>query len=452
MIDSVIFRAYDLRGIYPEQINEDTAYKLGQSFGSYVQRDGTTEVLVAYDNRLSSPILESRIISGLISTGVNVIRLGLVTTPMFYFARFKLNKWAGIMITASHNPKEYNGFKISFTNVGNAAGQEIVEFKDFTLKNDFITGNGSVSEYDIIPEYLDLITNNLHFGERKIKVVFDCGNGTCSVYLRKILEKLPIEYDLLYCDSDGTFPNHHPDPSVSENLIDLQNRIIELNYDLGIALDADGDRVRVIDEKGNIIDTDVLMIIFYRHLNEKLKVRKALFDVKCSRTLIDELNKLNIEPIMWRTGNSYHYRKFHEENLDFSAEYSGHVFFGDRFHGIDDGLYAGLRLAELLSLTNKNLSELYTEINHYYSTDEIKFEATEETKFDIVSKVKEYALNKDYQVIDIDGVRVEFPDGWALIRASNTGPNLTVRFESISEQRLKEIEKEFMDLLNDLKS
>lgn len=451
MIDPVIFRAYDLRGIYPEQINEETAYLLGQSFGTYVQRNGTKEVLVAYDNRVSSPILESRLVSGLISTGVNVIRLGISTTPMFYFARVNLNKWAGIMITASHNPKEYNGFKISFTNVGNAAGEEIVDFKNFTLEGNFITGNGSISEYNIVSEYVDLITKNLHIGERKIKVVIDCGNGTCSVYLRKILEKLPIEYYLLYCDSDGTFPNHHPDPSVSENLVDLQKKVVELGYDLGIALDADGDRVRAIDEKGDIIDSDILMIIFYRHLNSNLKIRKAIFDVKCSRTLIDELKKLDIEAVMWRTGNSYLYRKFHKEGVDFAAEYSGHVFFGDRFHGIDDGLYAGLRLVELLSLTDKNLSELYNDINHYYSTDEIKFEATEETKFKLVEDIKNYALDKGYDVIDIDGVRIEFPDGWALIRASNTGPNLTIRFESINEKRLKEIEEEFTNLLNSIK-
>ncbi len=450
MIDTGIFRAYDLRGIYPDQINEETAYILGQSFGSYVLEQGTTEVLVAYDNRLSSPSLEEKIVSGLLSTGINVIRLGLVTTPMYYYARTLLNKWAGIMITASHNPKEYNGFKISFTNIGNAAGEDIKKFKDFTLVGKFINGTGSVSDYNIEQEYLDLIKSSLDFGEKKIKAVFDCGNGTVSVYLKKVLDLLPIEYDLIYCESDGRFPNHHPDPSVSSNLVDLQKRVLELGYDLGIALDADGDRVRIIDEQGNIVNSDILMIIFYRYLNDKLKVRKAIFDVKCSKTLIDELDKLNIEKIMWRTGNSYLYRKVHEENVDFSAEYSGHVFFNDRFPGIDDGLYAGLRLLEILSKTDQKVSDLYKNINHYYSTDEIKYKVTEETKFEIVEKVKEYALNKGYEIIDIDGVRVSFANGWALIRASNTGPDLTLRFEASTEENKNNLQTEFISLLDSL--
>ncbi|NLA33225.1 MAG: phosphomannomutase/phosphoglucomutase [Mollicutes bacterium] len=451
MIDTGVFRAYDLRGLYPEQINNDFAYTLGQSFGSYVLKQNINEVLVAHDNRLSSPGLEQRLVEGLLSTGVNVIRLGLVTTPMYYYARVLLNKWAGLMITASHNPKEYNGFKISFTNVGNAAGKDIEDFKDFTVAGNYLQGSGTVSEYDIEEEYLNLIKNSLNFGEKKIRAVFDCGNGTVSVYLKKVLDLLPIEYDLIYCDSDGTFPNHHPDPSVASNLVDLQKRVVELGYDLGIALDADGDRVRVIDEQGNIINSDVLMIMFYRYMNNSLSVRKAIFDVKCSKTLLDELDKLNIEKVMWRTGNSYLYRKVHEENVDFAAEYSGHVFFNDRFPGIDDGLYAGLRLAEILSKTDYKVSDLYAGINHYYSTDEIKYKVTEETKFEIVEKVKEYALNKGYEVIDIDGVRASFPDGWALIRASNTGPDLTLRFEAVTNERKIEIEEEFISILDSLK-
>ena len=451
MIDTGVFRAYDLRGLYPEQINNDFAYTLGQSFGSYVLKQNINEVLVAHDNRLSSPGLEQRLVEGLLSTGVNVIRLGLVTTPMYYYARVLLNKWAGLMITASHNPKEYNGFKISFTNVGNAAGKDIEDFKDFTVAGNYLQGSGTVSEYDIEEEYLNLIKNSLNFGEKKIRAVFDCGNGTVSVYLKKVLDLLPIEYDLIYCDSDGTFPNHHPDPSVASNLVDLQKRVVELGYDLGIALDADGDRVRVIDEQGNIINSDVLMIMFYRYMNNSLSVRKAIFDVKCSKTLLDELDKLNIEKVMWRTGNSYLYRKVHEENVDFAAEYSGHVFFNDRFPGIDDGLYAGLRLAEILSKTDYKVSDLYAGINHYYSTDEIKYKVTEETKFEIVEKVKEYALNKGYEVIDIDGVRASFPDGWALIRASNTGPDLTLRFEADTNERKIEIEEEYISILDSIK-
>lgn len=447
MINQTIFRAYDIRGIYEEQITNETAYILGKSFGSYVKLRGKTEVLVGYDNRLSSPVLADNLIKGLLESGVDVTSLGLVTTPMYYFARQHLNKWAAVMITASHNPSNHNGFKISFDENGNAAGEEIIAFRDFTNKGEFTTGEGKLSTYDIKDEYVNLIINNLKIN-KNIKAVFDCGNGTVSVIIKEILDKLNVTYDLLYCDSDPTFPNHHPDPSVSENLVDIQKRVVELGYDIGIALDADGDRVRIIDEKGNIINSDVFMIIMYRYLNNNLKVRKALYDVKCSKALVDELEKLGLEQIMYRTGNSYMYRKMHEENLEFAGEYSGHMWFGDRFYGFDDGLYAGLRMIEVLSNTDKKMSELYNDINVYYSTDELKLNTTEENKYKIVEEVKKYAIGKNYKYNDIDGIRVEFSDGWALIRYSNTGPVISARFESNSNERLKEITDEFMVIIN----
>ncbi len=447
MINQTIFRAYDIRGIYEEQITDETAYILGKSFGSYVKLRGKTEVLVGYDNRLSSPALAENLIKGLLESGVDVTSLGLVTTPMYYFARQHLNKWAAIMITASHNPSNHNGFKISFDENGNAAGEEIIAFRDFTNKGDFSTGEGKLSTYDIKDEYINLIVNNLKIN-KNIKAVFDCGNGTVSIIIKEILDKLNITYDLLYCDSDPTFPNHHPDPSVSENLVDIQKRLVELGYDIGIAMDADGDRVRIIDEKGNIVNSDIYMIIMYRYLNKNLKVRKALYDVKCSKALIDELEKLDLEQIMYRTGNSYMYRKMHEQNLDFAGEYSGHMWFGDRFYGFDDGLYAGLRMIEVLSNTDKKMSELYNDINVYYSTDELKINTTEENKYKIVEAVKKYVISKNYKYNDIDGIRVEFEDGWALIRFSNTGPVISVRFEASSNERLKEITAEFMAIIN----
>ena len=447
MINQTIFRAYDIRGIYEEQITDETAYILGKSFGSYVKLRGKTEVLVGYDNRLSSPALAENLIKGLLESGVDVTSLGLVTTPMYYFARQHLNKWAAIMITASHNPSNHNGFKISFDENGNAAGEEIIAFRDFTNKGDFSTGEGKLSTYDIKDEYINLIVNNLKIN-KNIKAVFDCGNGTVSIIIKEILDKLNITYDLLYCDSDPTFPNHHPDPSVSENLVDIQKRLVELGYDIGIAMDADGDRVRIIDEKGNIVNSDIYMIIMYRYLNKNLKVRKALYDVKCSKALVDELEKLGLEQIMYRTGNSYMYRKMHEENLEFAGEYSGHMWFGDRFYGFDDGLYAGLRMIEVLSNTDKKMSELYNDINVYYSTDELKINTTEENKYKIVEEVKKYAVGKNYKYNDIDGIRVEFSDGWALIRYSNTGPVISARFEANSNERLKEITDEFMAIIN----
>ena len=449
-ISDTIFRAYDIRGIYNNDITDETAYTLGKSFGTYVLGSGTTEVLVGHDNRLSSPALSDNLIKGLLETGVNVTDLGLVTTPMYYYARSFLNKWAAVMITASHNPSNHNGFKISFDSRGNAAGEEIQAFKDYTNAGNFVTGKGTYSSYDIRENYINLLVNSLKMGSKKINLVIDCGNGTCSLVIKDILDKLNVTYDLLYCESDGNFPNHHPDPSVSSNLVDLQKRVLEVNYDLGIAVDADGDRVRIIDNKGNIINSDIFMIVMYRYLNESLKVRKALFDVKCSKALLDALDDLKIEKIMYRTGNSYMFRKVNEDHIEYAAEYSGHMWFGDRFKAFDDGIYAGLRMIEVLSNTDKTLNELCSDVNTYYSTDEIKLNTTETGKVEIVDKVKLYAAEKGYKFNDIDGVRVEFEDGWALIRYSNTGPSVTIRFEANTEKRLQEINDEFMDVINNI--
>ena len=445
-----IFRAYDIRGIYPSEIDDNTSYIMGQGFGTYVSKYNINKVLVGYDNRLSSPNIHDNLIKGLLSTGVNVIDLGLVTTPMFYYARYKLDKWAGLMITASHNPKEYNGFKISYFNIGNACGDEILELRDCIHENRFLKGNGKLSTYDIKSEYIENMIKSLNFGTKKVKLIFDCGNGTGSIVIDEILNKLPVDYSLLYCTSDGTFPNHHPDPAVNENLVDLQKKVVELNYDLGIAIDADADRVRVVDNKGNIIDSDILMAIFYKNMNNKLKVRKAVYDVKCSQSLIDTLNKLNIENIMWRTGNSYLNRKFHEEKLDFAGEYSGHLYFSDNYFGYDDGIYSGLRVAELLSNSSKSLNDFNNEIPKYYSSPEIFVKSTDTKKFEIVNKVIEYAKDKGYKYIDIDGIRVIFDDGWALIRVSNTGPKLTIRFEATTKKRLYIIQNEFINLINEI--
>jgi len=449
-INPDIFRAYDIRGIYPTDINKDFAYILGRSFGSYINRQGKKEVVVGHDNRLSSDELSEYLIKGLISTGVNVIDLGLVTTPMYYFARYHLNIWSAIMITASHNPKEYNGFKISFNESGNAVGDEIIAFRDFTIAGNFIDGVGTVKTYNIKDEYLNTIIKSLNFGPRKIKVVFDCGNGTGSVIIRDILDRLPIEYSLLYCDSDGTFPNHHPDPSVSENLKDLQSKVKELHYDLGIAIDADGDRVRLVDELGNIINTDIYMVIMYRYLNKTLKNRTAIYDVKCSKVLGEELDKLGLKQIMSRTGNSYLYRQVNGLKLDFGGEYSGHIFFKDKFPGFDDGIYAGLRMVEILSNINQSMSSLTTDIKHYFSTDEIKIRVTEETKFIIIEKIKEYLDSNNYKYIAVDGVRAEFDDSWFLVRASNTGPDLTLRFEAETPDKLDMLKNKYLDLINEI--
>lgn len=446
-INQNIFREYDIRGIYESDLNEDVAYTIGKSFGSYMQKKGEVKTVIGHDNRLSSPVLSNALIQGILDSGMNVIDLGLVTTPMYYFSKIHLNISNGIMITASHNPREYNGFKMGFDKTGNAYGKYIIDFRDFTNKCDFLDGNGKLETYDIRGEYIKLLCNSIKLGNKKIKAVLDCGNGTGSIIIKDIFDKVGIEYYPIYCDSDGNFPNHHPDPSVSSNMQDLSKKVLELGYDIGIGIDGDADRVGIVDEKGNILGADLYMLIVYRNIVNQMKNKKALFDVKCSKTLIDELDKLGIEKTMYRTGNSYMNMKMQEGNFDFGGEYSGHVWFRDKFPGFDDGIYSGLRMVEILSNTDKTLSEQLDGINKYYSTEEIKVTVTEETKFDIVDKIKQYCIKKDYNFIDIDGVRVEFDNSWALIRASNTGPNITLRFEASTKDRLDEIQREFADIL-----
>ena len=446
-INKNIFREYDIRGIYGEDLNEDVAYTLGRSFGTYIKKFGVTETIIGHDNRLSSPILSESLIQGILDSGMNVIDIGLVTTPMYYYARKYYKMKTGIMITASHNPKDDNGFKMAFDERSNAYGPLIMEFRDFTFAGNFDEGSGSLSQKPIKDEYMNLITSSLDLGDKKIKAVLDCGNGTGSIIIKDIFDKLGIEYYPLYCDSDGNFPNHHPDPSVAKNMQDLSLKVKELGYDIGIGIDGDADRVGIVDENGEIIPADLYMLIVARNIVNKMKNKQLMFDIKCSKTLIDELVNLGIEPVMYRTGNSYTCRKMQDGDFDFGGEYSGHIYFRDRWPGIDDGIYAGLRMIEILSHTDKNLSELLDNINKYYSTEEIKIHVPDDIKFGVVEKVKEYASSKNYNITSIDGVRVDFDYGWALVRASNTGPNLTMRFEANTTENLEKIQNEFESIV-----
>ena len=447
-INEQIFREYDIRGIYEEDLNEDVAYTIGRSFGTYIKGREQTKVLVGHDNRKSSPVLAEALIKGLNDSGMNVVDLGLVTTPMYYFARKYYNINPGIMITASHNPKEYNGFKVAFDAFGNAFGEMIENFKMFTNKLEFDSGEGKTIKADIKKPYIENIKEHINLGPKKIKVVVDCGNGTASEVIRDVFKEFDLETEYLYCDSNPDFPNHTPDPSVSEYMPDLGEKVKELKFDLGIGIDGDADRVGMTDENGKFISADIIMLLIYRDLAKTMKTKKALFDVKCSRALIDDVKKLGLEPVMNRTGNSYCNKTMQDGNFDFGGEYSGHLFFRDRYQGFDDGIYGALRIIEILSKTDKTVSELLADIPKYYSTGEVKIKVREDNKFAIVAALKEYVVNKNYNYENIDGIRVEFENSWALVRASNTGPNLTVRFEASSEEELEKIQKEFMDEIN----
>ena len=445
-----IFREYDIRGIYGEELDDETAYHIGRAFGTNLVRKSIASTVVAYDNRLSSESLEKYLVQGLVDCGIKVIRLGLATTPMCYFAANYLNTNSSMMITASHNPKEYNGFKFSYNGIHNAFGKSVLEIYDLIEKNDYETGKGSIENVDIKPAYIDLVVNKLSFGPRKIKVVYDCGNGTSSVIADSIFDKIKdyIEAIPLFNVSDGTFPNHHPDPCVEENLTILKEKVKETHADLGVGYDGDADRVGFVDELGTFIPIDKFLAVMWDYLYDKVDKKECLFDVKCSKTLEDELVKLGVKPVEYRTGNSYTRYASSEGNYPLSGELSGHVYFRDKWPGYDDGIYAGMRLIELLSNSDRPLSSYLNNLEHYYSTPELKVKVDDSKKFEIVDKIKDYCISKNYNIITIDGVKVKFDTGFALVRASNTGPNITMRFESKTEEELKKIREEFEQELN----
>ena len=447
-INKEIFREYDIRGIYQKDIDEELAYLIGRAYGTKLLSLGKNKTVVGYDNRLSSPMLEDSLVKGLIETGIDVLRLGMVTTPMCYFAANYYEVDASMMITASHNPKEYNGFKFSYNGIHNAYGDSVREIYDIIKSNNFKNGIGKIIDKDITNPYIDLVINKLNFGNKKIKVIYDCGNGTTSIIADKVFNKLDIESIPLFNESDGNFPNHHPDPCIYENLFKLRDKVLEEKADIGIGYDGDGDRVGFIDNLGNMIETDKFMIIMWKYLYDKVDNKACLFDVKCTKALEDELLKLGVKPVEYRTGNSYTRAGSAEGDYPLSGELSGHIYFRDKFPGYDDGIYAGMRLIELLTHTDIPLSEMLSDVNSYYSTPEIKVKTEDHKKFEIVNKIKEYSLSKGYNTITIDGSKSKFEDGFALVRASNTGPNITMRFEATTKERLEKIQTEFTNELN----
>lgn len=447
-----IFREYDIRGVYPEQLNEEVSYLIGRAFATKLISLNKNKMIVGYDNRLSSASLEKNLVRGLNDGGVSVVRLGLVTTPMYYYAWDRLYIRCGIMVTASHNPKEYNGFKMSYNGIHNIFGKDVKDLYYIILNGIFSEGNGTTEDFDIKEDYIRMINSHINMGTNKLKVVYDCGNGTTSIVAKEIFKSTDtIEYIPLFAESDGNFPNHHPDPAVEENLLELKTKVRELKADCGIAFDGDGDRIGVVDEKGKYIAADEYMIVIWRDIYNKVDNKQGFFDVKCSKKLEDELVKLGIEPICVRTGNSYTKKISYDNNYPFGGELSGHVYFRDRFIGIDDGIYAGLRFMEILSKKQNKASELLNGVGKYLSTPEEKIEVDEEKKDYIVSGVEEYCKSRGYKYLNIDGVKVLYDDGFALVRKSNTGPHLTTRYEAKNIKELNKRKEEFNNLINKLK-
>ena len=447
-----IFRSYDIRGIVGKDIDEDVANILGKAFGSYIQeflRENV--VIVGHDNRESSDLLKNALISGIISTGADVIDVGLATTPMVYYSRKLLDIGPAIQITASHNPGEYNGFKMCLQKDEESIyGEKIQEIYRYAKEGKFKEGKGQIKEEQILDKYVDQIVEKVHLGNRKLKVVVDSGNGTASIIAEKLLQKLGTEVVPLYCDLDPTFPNHHPDPSVPKNLEDLAKKVIEENADIGIGYDGDGDRIGIVDEKGNMIFGDLYMLIIWRDIINRYPNSKALVEVKCSQSLWDELEKIGARPEFIRTGNPYIKAAMKEKNVPFSGEMSGHIFFRDEYYGFDDAAYAAARILRILSNTDKKASQLLDGINRYIATPEITKEVDDNKKFGIIEKAVNYFKSKDFKVIDVDGARVIFDDGWGLIRASNTSPKITIRYEAKTIEDLNNIQKKFEKMLKEV--
>ena len=455
-LNKYMFREYDIRGVYGKDIDEEISYLIGKAFGTKLASLGKDTTIVGYDNRISSPIIEKNVVKGITECGINVVRLGLVTTPMYYYSWDLLNIKCGMMITASHNPKDDNGFKFSYNGIHNAFGKSTLELYDIIEKKQFIESDslGTIKDVNIKQDYIKMITEGINLGNRKLKVVYDCGNGTTCIVADDIFNTFKDKLDLvpLFNKSDPTFPNHHPDPAVESNLEQLKKKVIAENADVGVAYDGDGDRIGVVDNEGRMLDIDKFMIIIWRDLVKTNVPKKTFYDIKCSLTLKEELDKLGVANEFYRTGNSYTKLKSYEGDYPFGGELSGHVFFRDRFNGNDDGIYASLRLIEILSKATNNLSDMLKGISKYYSTPEIKISTNDDIKFAIIDKVKEYCQQKNYNILTIDGVKVFFEDASALVRASNTGPNITCRFEAKTENRLNEVQNEFLELLEKLEA
>ena len=435
MINPYIFREYDIRGKVAEDFPEHVVIKLGKAFGTFIKRAGGTEIAVSGDIRLTTPELIIQFKSGVLSTGVDVINLGILPTPVNYYSMFHLGVFGAVQITGSHNPPEFNGFKMSL-NKKPVFGDDIQTLYALINNNDFDEGEGTEARYKILNEYNNMIKDKITI-EKPMKVVMDCGNAAAAINAPEVFKSLGIELKELFCEPDGTFPNHHPDPTVEENLKDLINEMRTGEYDVGLAFDGDADRVGVVDEKGEILWADQLMSIFLPEIIENGET--ILFDVKCSQALEDMINRHNGKPFMWKTGHSLIKQKMVELDCKFGGEMSGHIFFADDYYGYDDALYVAARLVQLLSRTEKTLSELKAEIPVYYSTPEMRMEAeNDEMKFMISNKAVEY-FSQNYDCITVDGVRIKFGDGWGLVRASNTQPVIVCRFEANTPERRDEI-------------
>lgn len=443
-----IFREYDIRGTFPDELNSETIYLLGLSIGTYFHTQNVSRISLGRDCRLSSPILGKALIKGLMETGIDILDVGMVPTPILYFSIHWLETGGGIQITGSHNPPEYNGLKICL-GTSTIHGREIQVIREIQEKGVFHKAEGKVTESNVVPHYLEYIKSNIRCGDIPRKIIVDAGNGVGGLVAPDAYEGMGVSVERLFCDPDGHFPNHHPDPTVPENLKTLIARVAEGSADMGISFDGDADRLGVVDNEGNIIWGDQLMIIFSREILKISPGATIIGEVKCSQLLYDDIKKHGGNAIMWKAGHSLIKSKMKEVGALFAGEMSGHLFFADRYFGYDDAIYAGARLIEIITTTNASLQDLLSGIPRTVTTPEIRLDCPDDRKIHVVSKMAE-SFRSGHEVIDIDGARVLFNGGWGLIRASNTQPVIVLRFEADDEKRLEEIKSIFMDKLIDL--
>ena len=444
-----IFREYDIRGIAGQDMTEEDVFLLGKGVGTYFLRSGNRSLTVGRDCRSTSDAYAERLAAGLADSGCDVVDIGLCPTPVGYFSIRHLDTRGNVMVTASHNPKEYNGFKIT-SGADSIHGEQLQEIRRIVENGAFENGRGRITRREVLPAYIDYVLGNIELAA-PMRLGVDAGNGTAGLTALPILRRLGCEVHDLYCDPDGTFPNHEADPTVKRNLTELIALVTGNKLDLGIGFDGDGDRIGVVDETGQIIYGDQLMIIFSREILSRKPGATFVSEVKCSKTMYDDIENRGGRAVMWKTGHSLIKKKMKEVDAALAGEMSGHMFFADRYFGYDDAVYAACRLLEILSKTGKRMASVLADVAKTFSTPEIRVECHDDLKFSVVEKATE-RFRKQYDVIDIDGARIVFDDGWGLVRASNTQPALVLRFEALSAERLAEIRGLVESTLEEIKT
>jgi phosphomannomutase/phosphoglucomutase len=449
MLKPTIFREYDIRGVADVELLSEDIEQLGRSFGTYLRRNAGPNITLGRDTRLSSTRLRDALIRGLMASGCHVTDLGVVPTPVLYYSCFHLKADGGVMITGSHNPSEFNGFK-TVCGESTIHGDAIQEIRRIIERDDFESGEGSQQSADLVTPYVNEVSAQFKFA-RRIKVVIDAGNGTGGPVMRRILANLNVDATEMYFEMDGRFPNHHPDPTVPANLADLIAKVEETGADLGIAFDGDTDRIGAVDEKGTVIYGDQLMIVYGREILTRKPGATFISEVKCSQIMFDDLKQRGGNPIMWKVGHSLIKAKMKESHAELAGEMSGHMFFADRYYGFDDALYAACRLIEIVAASGQPLSAQLADLPKTVTTPEIRFDCPDELKFAVVKQATE-TLRARHRTIDVDGVRVIFPEGWGLVRASNTQPVLVMRFEATSPELLAAYRREVEEVVEAAKA